>query len=65
MINASGGEIGARSARRNPGLSLRSTSMSVKALIASRCSGCATAPSAGASRIQVSVIAGREAMWST
>jgi len=33
--------------------------------MASRCSGLATTPSAGASRIQLSVMAGRDPMWST
>src|SRR6476659_7714918 len=46
-ISANGREIGGSPARRKPGLSLRSTSMSVRRSIANRFSGRAFAPSAG------------------
>ena len=60
------GDRAARPARWNPGLSLMATSMSVSCSIASamqRPGQSRRAP--GASRIQLSVMAGRDSMWST
>ena len=52
-------------ARRKPALPLSSISRSVSSRNAARCSGRALLPSAGSSRIQLSVMAGADAMWST
>ena len=64
-ISAVEAETGLIPARRNPGLAVSVTNMSVSFTMAWRCNGCAAAPSAGASLIQLRVMAGRAPMCST
>jgi hypothetical protein len=65
MMTASGGVTGAKLARRNPGLLLRSTGSAVSSRIPLRWTGRAVAPSEGNSWIQLKLIAGRVSMETT